>query len=273
MKKILIPTNLTNESLGLIKHGLQILKGETCQIVLLHVIPLPDSITELLTLSRDEEKLEEKNIAFFKTVERIKKAYAIEISSLEVVHLYGDSPLKIQNYIESNNIDLILCPVVTTKTLANAQKDRFSDMFSDASCPILYIPDSVENNQFRKIAYVLDPDDKYTLLLDDFLLTLTNAEGCYLTFLVVFKPGTNMEKLEYIINRVYFNEKLKDVNCSVHLLQENDFTGGVYTFIEEFKVDLLVTGKKKHFLGNIFTRKRISSEIAKHTLIPFLTII
>nr|WP_262910480.1 universal stress protein [Pontibacter silvestris] len=269
----MIPTDLTNESLGLIKFGLQVLKGEACQIILLHVIPLPDSITELLMLSRDEEKLEKVNTAFYKAIERIKKSYVVEIISLDVVHLYGDSPIKIQNYIDANNIDLVLCPVTASKPSAGNEKEKLRELFSDVTCPILYIPDNIENNQFRKVAYVLDPDDKHSLLLDEFLLTLTSSSDYYITFLVVFKPGTNMEKLEYIINRVYFNEKLKNMNCSVHLLQENDFTGGVYTFIEEFKVDLLVTGKKKHFLGNIFTRKRISSEVAKHTKIPFLTIV
>lgn len=272
MKKIAIPTNLTNQSLNLIKYGLQIMKGETCQIFLLHLIPLPDSIPDLLLLPRGEDRLEKINTSFSKTLERIRKAYAVEISNLEVVHLYGDGPLEIRNFIDSQSLDLILCPVIEKKNNVKNPFESFSNLIKDLSCPVLYIPDNLEAIPFRKIAYVLDTDDKYTLLLDDLLMNLASCDNYYLTFLVVFKPGTNMEKLEYVLNKVYLNEKLKDINCSVHLIQENDFTGGVYTFLEEFKVDLLVTGRKKSLFGNIFTRKRISSEVARHTRVPFLTI-
>ncbi|TXK51883.1 universal stress protein [Pontibacter qinzhouensis] len=272
MKKIVIPTNLTIQSLNLIKYGLQVLKGEVCQIYLLHLIPLPDSIPELLMLPREEERLEKINTPFNKTLDRIRKSYAVEISSLHVIHLYGDSPIKVQNFIDNNNIDLILSPVSSTTISEKDSYHSFSSLVKDVSCPVLYIPDNAETTDFRKIAYVLDTDDKYTLLLDDLLLNLTSTKNYYVTFLVIFKPGTNMEKLEYVLNKVYMNEKLKGINCSVHLLQENNFTGGVYTFVEEFKVDLLVTGRKKNLFDTIFTRKRISSDVAKHTRVPFLTI-
>ncbi|MFT2009376.1 universal stress protein [Pontibacter sp. 13R65] len=272
MKKIVIPTDLTVQSLNLIKYGVQVFKGEECQIFLLHLIPLPDSIPELLMLPREEERLEKINTPFQKTLERIKKTFAVEISSLNVIHLYGDSPLKIRNFIDNNSIDLILSPVSGSKNPDTEGLASFSNLIKDVSCPVLYVPDNMEACSFRKIAYVLDTDDKYTLLLDDLLLNLASTKNYYVTFLVIFKPGTNMDRLEYVLNKVYMNEKLKEINCSVHLIQESDFTGGVYTFVEEFKVDLLVTGRKKSLFGNIFTRKRISSDVAKHTRVPFLTI-
>lgn len=272
MKKIVIPTDLTIQSLNLIKYGLQVMKGHACQIFLVQLIPLPDSITELIMLPREEDRLEKINTPFQKALERIRKSYAVEISHLEVVHLYGDSPLKVRNFIESHGIDLILCPVKESGALGQKGQELFSSLEKEVSCPVLYIPEDTAPSRFRKIVYVLDTDDKYTLLLDDLLLNLTSGTDYYVTFLVVFKPGTNIDKLEYVLNKVYLNEKLKDINCSVHLIQETSISGGVYTFVEEFKADLLVTGRKKSFFSQIFPRKRISSEVAKHTRVPFLTI-
>ncbi|WP_158267486.1 universal stress protein [Adhaeribacter arboris] len=272
MKKIVIPTDLTNQSLSLIKYGLQMMKGQTCQIILLQLIPLPDSITDLILLPREEDKLANLNTPFQKALERIRKSYAVEISKLDVVPLYGDSPLKIRNFMEDNNIDLVLCPVTEARTAAANSVDLFNSLITDVSCPVLYIPDDTEAIRFRKIAYVLDPEDTYTLLVDDLLLNLTSGKDYYVTFLVIFKPGTNIMKLEYVLKEIYRHEKLKDKNCSVHLIQENNFKGGVYTFAEEFKVDLLVAGRKKKFFGNLFSRKRISSEVVKQTKVPFLAI-
>ncbi|QNF34311.1 universal stress protein [Adhaeribacter swui] len=272
MKKIIIPTDLSTRSLDLIKYGLQIMKGQTCQIILLQLIPLPDSITELIMLPREEETLANINTPFHKALERIRKLYAIEISSLEVVPLYGGNALKIRNFIDNHGIDLVLCPVADTHYADPNSGETFSSLIKDVSCPVLYIPSELDSLQFRKIVYLLDTDDKYTLLLHDLLLNLTAGTDYYVTFLIIFKPESARGKLEQVLNKVYRNEKLKGVNCSVHLIQEKDFKGGVYTFVEEFKTDLLVTGRKKNLLGNLFTRKRISKDVAKHTKVPFLTI-
>jgi len=272
VKKIIIPTDLTIQSLTLIKYGLQIMKGQTCQIILLQLIPLPDSITDLILLSREEDKLANINTPFQKALERIRKSYAVEISKLDVVPLYGDSSLKIRNFVDDNNIDLILCPVKDSRTAEQNPVELFSSLVTDVSCPVLYIPDDIEASRFRKIAYVLDPEDTYTLLLDDLLLNLTSGKDYYITFLVIFKPGTDIEKLEFVLQKVYCHEKLKEKNCSVHLIQENDFRGGVYTFAEEFKVDLLVAGRKKRLFGNFFNKKKISGDVTKQTRVPFLTI-
>ena len=59
-------------------------------------------------LPREEDRLEKVNTSFNKTLERIRKAYAVEISNLEVVHLYGDGPLEVRNFIDSKSLDLIL---------------------------------------------------------------------------------------------------------------------------------------------------------------------
>lgn len=248
------------------------MKGQTCEIILLHFIPLPDSITDLIMLPREEETLALPNTPFHKALERMRKLYAVEISHLEVVPVYGGNPLKIRNFITDYQIDLILCPIMEVRTSDVHNTEPFSSLVKDVSCPVLYIPNEIESIHFRKIVYLLDTDDKYTLLLHDLLLNLTAGTDYYVTFLIIFKPDTTREKLKYALDKVYHNEKLKGINCSVHLLREKDFTGGVYTFVEEFKVDLLITGRKKNLLGNLFTRKRISSEVVKHTKVPFLTI-
>ncbi|RDC62264.1 universal stress protein [Adhaeribacter pallidiroseus] len=272
MKKIVIPTDLTPQSLNLIKYGLQVMKGQTCEIILLHFIPLPDSITDLMMLPRVEETLALPNTPFHKALERMRKLYAVEISHLELIPLYGGNPLKIRNFIDDYNIDLILCPVMEVNTSDTHNPEPFSSLVKDVSCPVLYIPHETESIRFRKIVYLLDTDDKYSLLLNDLLLNLTAGRDHYVTFLIIFKPDTTREKLKYVLDKIYHTEQLKGLNCSVHLLREKNFTGGVYTFVEEFKVDLLVTGRKKNLLGNLFTRKRTSSDMAKHTKVPFLSI-
>jgi hypothetical protein len=272
MKKILIPTNLTLDYLNLIKYGLQIYKGETCQFILLHVIPSPESTLELLMLPREEDRLEKVNPSFTKTLERIKKSFVVEIENLIVTHIYGESPAKMKNFLEANEIDLILCPVSPRNKATSEEAYDFSALFKKAACPVMYVPESLEVNKFRKIAYVLDLEDTAPLQLDDMLLNLTNRCDYHITFLAVFEPGTQPDKLSRLCQKIYLNDKLKNVACSLHFLQEQDATEGFSSFVEEYKVDLLVTGKRKSEFKDLFSWKKQFTPSPKHQSVPFLTV-
>jgi hypothetical protein len=271
MKRILIPTDLSLSYLNLIKYGLQIYKGETCEFILLHIIPTPESTMELLMLPREEDRLEKVSPSFTKTLERIKKSFVVEIDNLILTHMYGESPAKMKNFVEANGIDMILCPVTTRKKDSSDQEDPFSHLFKEVDCPVLYVPETFEVSKLRKVAYVMDLEDDSPLMLDDILVNLTHHYGYHITFMAVFEPGTNPEKLSRVCQKIYLNEKLKNVTCSLHLLQELDMKEGFSSFVEELKVDLLVTGKKKTRLKNIFSRRKQFVPSPKHPKVPLLT--
>ena len=272
MKRVLIPTNLEITSLNLIKYGLQVFKGEACEIFLLNIIPLPNSISELLLLPRDEGRLENTSTAFNKAIERIKKAYPVEISSLSVLHWYSDSTAKFNSFVKDNKIDLLLCPVAMQPTRKKVEPPMFQQLAQDAACPVMYVPDSSEQSRLRKIAYVVDLEDKRSQFMNDMLLKLAGTNDFQLTFLIVLKSDADLEKLRFVFQNIYGNEKLKKLNCSVHLIQENDPYDGISSFVDEYQADMLVYGKKKSFFGSLFSSTCIAPDTAKTKKIPFLTI-
>ncbi|QCR21243.1 universal stress protein [Pontibacter sp. SGAir0037] len=273
MKKIIIPTDLTLHSLNLIKYALHLLKGETCQILLVHLIPLPDSITELLMLPRDENRLEKPTESFTKALERLQKSYAIEINSIRVSHVYCDSSLHLQNFIVRNKVELVLCPVPIGKVSADDTMQLFNNLVQDVSCPVLYVPEFFEINRFKKIAFVVDPDDHQSALPDKKLVSLLCKNDYHVTFLVVFKPGTDLENLKPVFDKVYSSQVFSTMSCSIHLLQEDNLTTGVISFIDQFEVDLLVTCKKKSLLDYLPIRKnRRLSQKAIHSKVPYLAL-
>lgn len=273
VKNILIPTDLTLHSLNLIKHALQLLKGEACHIVLLHPVPLPDrnSITELLMLPRDEGLLEKPGAAFKKALDRITKAYAIEINSIEISRVYCDSASQINDFVVSNKIDLVLSTVSRTK--ATDTMSHFNSLVKDVDCPVLYIPEFFEINLFRKIAFVLDTEGKTNSLPDSNLIGLLCRNNYHLTFLLVFRSGANTDKLKHRLDSLYASDDLKKISYSVHLIHERDVTSGVVSFINEFEVDLVVTSKKRSMLSYMWLNKSNGfSDTAINTKVPCLSI-
>ncbi|GAB2466511.1 hypothetical protein GCM10011375_32770 [Hymenobacter qilianensis] len=271
MKKIVIPTELTLYSLNLVKHALTLLKGETCEIILLHHTPLPDSITELLLLPREADKAREPDAEFKKALERLKKSYALEIHSIRVVHLCCDTSLTIKNFVIDNQIDLIMSPVSLTNP-SEAMR-HFSSLVQDIPFPVLYIPEFFETTQFRKIAFVLDAEVRTNTLPDKALVDLLCRKDYHVTFLLVFAPGTSTVKLKQALDELYAAPVLQGVEFAVHLQQQRDLTTGVVSFIEEFEVDLVVTCKKRSMLDYLRVgRSRSVRDKAINTKVPCLSV-
>jgi hypothetical protein len=246
MKKVVIPTDLTLFSLNLIKYALHLIKGEPCQIILVQLIPLSDSITELLTLPR-EAAAQAETTPFANALARLQKSYSIEVESIRLVSVYCDSSLHLKDFVRKNKVDLVLSTVPVTS--AADDLCLFNKLAKDVSCPVLFIPEFFEINQFRKIAFVLNADEKTTVLPDQTLVNLLCRHDYHFTLVLVSKPGTTAHQLQHALDTVYSSPVLKGVVYSIHLIQEKDVTSGIVSFINEFEVDLVVACKKRSVLS------------------------
>lgn len=243
MQHILIPTDLTLYSLKLIQYAVHLLKGEPCRITLVHPLPVPDSITELLLLARAKEADQEPSTIFISALERLKKVYALEIHSLELEYSYCDSSSQLHQLMTSRQITLVLSLVPVT--WESATISRFNTWVQQVPCPVLYIPDFTSVRLFRKIAFVLEADEKTGSLPDSKLLQLLCRHEYHLTFLLLFTLSEDTGPLKSALDRLYASPALAGITYSVHLLHERDRSRGVVSFLHEHEVDLVVTGKRR----------------------------
>lgn len=271
MKKVVIPTDFTLYSLHLIRCALNLLQGETCHITLLHVTPFSDSITDLLTLPRPEDKVRDLDPEFTQALQRLQKVYALEIHDIDIAHLYCDSSPRLNSFLEENRIDLVLSSVPLTQV--SEQMRYFNRLVKDVSFPVLYIPEFFEPSRFRRVAFVLDAEATGNALPDKALLNLLCRANSRITFLLVFKPGTRTDKLRPALDTLYSSAVLADVPYSVHLIHQRDITEGVINFLEEFEVDLVVTCKKKGRLDYLrFGQRNHLPERAITAKVPCLSV-
>ena len=270
MKKIVIPTELTLHSLHLVRHALTLLKGETCEITLLHLTPVPTSITDLLLLPREAQQAGEPSVEFTQALARLQKSYALEINRIRVAHLCCDSSLTLRNFLVKHQIDLVLSPVALA-TPSEAMQ-LFNELVPHIPFPVLYIPEFFEPTCFRKIAFVLDAQARPATLPDQALVDLLCRQDYYVTFLLVFAPGTSTALLKQTLDELYAAPVLQGVEFAVHLQQRRDLTSGVVAFIEEFAVDLVVTCKKRSVLDYLRAGRRRVRAKTLHTKVPCLSV-
>ncbi|MBK7884605.1 MAG: hypothetical protein IPJ81_13105 [Chitinophagaceae bacterium] len=111
MKKILIPTDFTVKSLILVRETIEQATEEKIQIVLVHGIQPPSSITELLFFSKSKLINSLQTEEFINACKLIKSKYQSRISSMYVDIIMGNNRSYFHNYLTGNQIDEIYFPL------------------------------------------------------------------------------------------------------------------------------------------------------------------
>lgn len=104
MKNLLVPTDLTVQSLLPVHQAIIAMNGEKCRIMLVHSLWLPTSISDLLSLQRPHKAIPQ---AFSEAFELIKNRYAHQLTHFQVHFIYCQTSRYLNNYIQANTIDAV----------------------------------------------------------------------------------------------------------------------------------------------------------------------
>ncbi|MFD2098995.1 hypothetical protein [Flagellimonas iocasae] len=110
IKKVLVPTDFSVNSLELVRKALEGSSTESLEVVLLHGTYLSNSITDLLFFSKSKliQKLQTKEFVEACTVLRNK--YPSKIHALYVDVITSNSNAYFKNYVDASQIEEIIVP-------------------------------------------------------------------------------------------------------------------------------------------------------------------
>jgi hypothetical protein len=269
MKKILVPTCFTLQSLNAIVFALKLFKHQPCDFILLHVNPLPSSITDLLLLPREEEKLERVDLVFEQAMARLQREYAVEINSLKIIHKYGDLADTVKEYVGKNNIDLVLYP--ESDVLKGSAVRRYKHLIEGCPCPALFVPKDFDNRRPSRIAYLVDSKDQEQLATSKLIKDITSLGDVQLMLLCVIKSESEIHKFSSILSMIFSQEEVSETNYTVHFIKNRHFKEGFHEVVKEFNIDMLFTGistNMEAWLG----LKQAKTEVIAGARVPFLAI-
>lgn len=107
MKNILIPTDYRASSLDHIHAVCRRFKGEELNLVFVHLFKLSDSYTDLLMLSRRSREYEKVSDEFYSYCNVLRAQYP-QIKSIKIDFLYGSTLSMFKDFIEHNEIDVVV---------------------------------------------------------------------------------------------------------------------------------------------------------------------
>jgi hypothetical protein len=108
MKTLLIPTDFDVESLKSIPVLVNRFYPEQINIIMVHMMKITDSITELLMLSRRSTEYQHISQDFENKCNQLKKQFPGNIHSIRYEFFYGNTVATLDNFLDANEVNAIV---------------------------------------------------------------------------------------------------------------------------------------------------------------------
>lgn len=123
MKKILIPTDFTEESLSIISNYVIDRSEKEVSVLFFSGIKLSDSITDLLLLSRRTREVELIPKSFTNYCDCIQNEFS-SVVKVRFEYFYGNTMALFRNFLDANEIDeIVYDPGITFRKITKSSLD------------------------------------------------------------------------------------------------------------------------------------------------------
>jgi len=271
MKKILIPTDFSQNAEYALKVAAQIAKKNNGEIILLHMLELPHQSSDAIGSGTDiPEIMFFKNAAIRKLEELMDEDYldGLKVSDIVQFELAFDGILKIS---QINNVDLI----VMGSHGASGYKEMFigsnaEKVVRNSDVPVLIIKKEQGDFEVNNFVFASDFADEAKKPFEK-AVEFANKFDATLHLVMVntpnnFKSTSNAE--EIMKNFVSgFNVK----NIATHIYNETNVEKGILNFANTINADLI--GMSTHGRKGLshFFNGSISEDLVNHAKLPVVT--
>ncbi|BAV04150.1 hypothetical protein SAMN05421788_104116 [Filimonas lacunae] len=161
MKNIVIPTDFTVHSLDIIVATVEKYKAEQLNILLMHGLTMPDSLSDLLLFGRNNDRYKLITKEFENACMIIKNRYASVITNISIRFMHGNTRHAFRNFLHANTIDLIVYPADYVLQKACNNSIDISGLLTYAKCDI------------DRVALQPQPGDVKQIRMADLLLAVS----------------------------------------------------------------------------------------------------
>jgi nucleotide-binding universal stress UspA family protein len=279
MKKILLPTDFSENSWNAIQYAISLFKEKNCVFYLLHTYTPAIANHRFMASALHGGNIEDglhtaSQRGLKKMVQRIKETYDLPNHQIETVSSFSLLTDIIQELVTEKDIDLI---VTGTKGATGLDEvfmgsNTVRMIKTIKSCPILVIPQHFEFEIPTEIAFATDFTRFYTLAELGPLIKIAQAFKATIRIVYVqhgLKALNELQQFNLNMLRKYFDS----VEHYVHTVSElNSVANSLEIFASELNIHLLAMLNYQHSYLETLTREPVVRRIAFHTEIPLLVI-
>ncbi|AOW20670.1 universal stress protein [Urechidicola croceus] len=276
MKKILLPTDFSDNSWNAIKYALQLFKDEKCAFYILNTytpiiynMEYMMSSTNIYDLDEIVKNQSENGLKDIK--QRILNEFKNHKHSFKTISSFNNLIPEIREVVDDKEIDLI---VMGTKGASGSKEVLFGSntvhALKNAHCPLLAIPDDFQFDSLENILFPTDYKIDYKsiqVIPITFLAHIHKSKVHILNVTYGYDLSEEQEK-----NKKKLESYIEKVEFEFHNVSNKNLQEAINDFQTENFVDMLIMINNKHsFFENIFF-KSVVKQIGFHLDIPFLVI-
>ncbi|WP_224491438.1 universal stress protein [Robertkochia flava] len=276
MKRIVLPTDFSDNAWNAISYAVQLFANETCQLYFLHTyVPafyrVDYAIGGPAYSGIDDAMIQATISGLENTVARVKEEYPNDKHTYHQHYAFNLLTDEVKELCEKEDIDLV---IMGTKGATGAERILFGSnavfMMRKIDVPLIVIPGAYA---FKKPVSVLFPND--FLMIPDKevlkpLLQLLKNNHAHLDVVHVQEDREMTRQQEH--NKYVLHERLADCNYDFLEIQEGYMPDAIKDMIDEGPYDLLVMLNRKHsFLERLLLRQNVDS-LGFEVEIPFMVL-
>lgn len=162
MKNILLPTDLSVQSLWPIHNIVKEANNQKVNIRVVHLLNQPTGITDLLWLN-SSKPYKQVPASFTEAFQLLKNKYAHAIEKMEFSFVYGSTARFVNNFIAGNNIDAVY--MLTNYKYAQPLSNSVNSVLLFQKCKVTMhqLPLHAEAlSNYQILSALLDGNEQYT---------------------------------------------------------------------------------------------------------------
>jgi nucleotide-binding universal stress UspA family protein len=274
MKRILIPTDFSENSWNAIMYGMELFKKEPCTFYLLNISPIPPysgSGSSVKVMIKDKV-LEDTKISLQELLEKIESTTNNKLFKFVTLATYDFFVDGIKREVKDKKIDLIIMGTKGATGLKRATMgSNTGDVITKVQCPVLAVPENAHYKIPKEIAFPTDYETGYDLKVLNSLMNMAQLNDSTVRIVHISKKGEELSEAQ-IKNKNFLHDFLRGSNHSFHRLTSSKTEEAIQCFIESRDVDMVaMVAKNINFIQRILFRPLVE-EISYHTDIPFLVL-
>lgn len=276
MKKILLPTDFSDNAYNAIKYAVELFKNEECVFYLLNTYTPVLYDTEYILYSPTPISLDEiyknnslKGLA--KVKKQIKKDSPNSKHQWEIVSSFNMLNDEIKEQVKEKEINLV---VMGTQGASGAEViflgTHTVHAIKKATCPLLAVPSGFKFKTLNNILFPTDYDLEYKDSHLNFLKERSLEHASKLHILNVFF-GVPLEPQQEK-SKKFLADYFKNIPHTFYSIEKGSVPEAIDDFQKNNPIDLLIMINNKHsFFENLLFRP-VVNEVGFHVKIPFLVI-
>jgi len=271
MKRILVPTDFSEQAENALKVAAQIAKRNDSEIYVLNSLELPTHLASSGETSAMPESLFFIKLAKKHFEELLKKPYLEGLLIHEAIIGHGEVYNDVQEVVKEKDIDLVI--------MGSHGINGFMEMFIGSNTekvvrtsetPVLVIKNEHTNFKINRFVYATDFSEecKAPFKKAQEIASITDAD---LILLYVNTPNNFVTTTEINKKIKEFTKNIETDNHTVSIYNDTSIEKGILSFASEIEADLIGLGTHGRKGLSHFFNGSISEDLVNHANMPVIT--